>query len=152
MSVRKENKGSKGTESKKDQQENTKQTKKETRRDRDTYSGLKKRFFSRIKQQFHDIDYAHLLDEVAQKFLSDFMNEWLGANTKNAKLNKSKKHKKQIHDANNARNRDIYSNNVATGGFIDYEKIKPTIDEAHGGTNYEEDLIDFIDSKYSKKH
>lgn len=92
------------------------------------------------------------MDEVAQDFLNHFMNEWLGANTKNAKLHKTKKDKKRVNDANNARNRDIYANKRASGCMIDYEKIRPIFDEIYGTSNYEDDLIDYIDSKKSIKN
>jgi hypothetical protein len=52
--------------------------------------------------------------------MSDFMQEWLGANLKdsNTKMHKSKKRRKQVFDMNNARNRDILSN-VKAGNMVD---------------------------------
>lgn len=152
MSIRKKRKKNKRTAAVKKAKENPVEIKKETRRDRETYSGLKRRFFSKVKQEFHDLDYIHLLDEKAQEFLSHFMNEWLGANTKEAKLHKTKKDKKKVNDANNARNRDIYANKRAAGAMIDYEKIRSQFDEIHGSDNYEDELIDYIDSKKAIKN
>jgi len=152
MSVRKARKESKIKTASKKTEKKPKEARKETRRDRDSHSGLKKRFFSRIKQEFFDLDYIHLLDDAAQDFLSHFMNEWLGANTKDAKYHKTKKDKKRVNDANNARNRDIYANKRAAGAMIDYEKIRPIFDEIYGTDNYEEFLIDYIDSKKATKN
>lgn len=152
MSIRKKRKENKRTPTIKKTSKTNEKIKKETRRDRDSHSGLRKRFFSRIKQEFFDLDYIHLLDKEMQDFLSQFMNEWLGANTKDAKHHKTKKDKKRVNDANNARNRDIYANKRASGTMIDYEKIRPIFDEIYGTGNYEDDLIDYIDSKKAIKN
>lgn len=152
MPVRKATKGKTGTKAKKTTKKKGKGCKKETRRDRISLNGLEKRFFSRIKQEFFDVDYVNKLSDEEKRYLNDFLNEWLGANTTKAKFHKSKKDRKKVYDANNARNRDIYSNQRATGRFVDYEKIRKQIDEVHGSDNPEDDLIDYIDSKKAIKN
>lgn len=79
--------------------------------------GLDKTYFSKVKQEFHDIDYTKELNDKQKAFLSTFMEEELGArlNHKGRILNKSKKQRKRVFDANNARQRDVYSQLRAQG-------------------------------------
>lgn len=104
--------------------------------------GLNKYKFSKIKQEFHDIDYADKLDKFAADWLSRFMWEELGANLNHdgKKINKKKADKRRCYNANNRRNRDMYGVARATGTLDSYEPS----DE---GYNPEDDLIDLLDSQ-----
>lgn len=109
-----------------------KKVEKTARKKRDTaaYPGLDKRLFSRVKQEYHDIDYADKLNPEDKQWMSDFMTEWLGANLKEGatKMHKRPKQRKRVFDMNNARNRDTISNTRAMGALdsddvlVDYSR------------------------------
>jgi hypothetical protein len=131
--------------------------KKATRkRDKETYPGLNPRLFSKIKQEFHDIDYMKDLTPAQKKKLSKFMEEWLGARIKkdSKPLHNTKQDQKRCYDANNARNRDIYAISRATGRLLYYESgsLQSLIEEIQQdntsqGVNSEEDrMIEYLDS------
>lgn len=123
--------------------DNTK--KKNTKRSTTKNNGLKRQFFSRIKQEFHDIDYAHKLSPEEQAWLSKFMNEDLGANftDKEDPIYTEKEDVKASYSRNNARNRDIYALQRAQGKLI-YSEFEPEEEETYDPT---EDLIDSLDSE-----
>jgi hypothetical protein len=104
---------------------------------------LEKRFFSKAKQEYHDIDYVDQLSDKEKRWLNSFLEESLGARLNHPfkKIHKSKKDRKQIFSANNARNRDIASlyTKISNepGIFIDSDERN----------SVEDSLIDFIDSK-----
>lgn len=115
-------------------------------RDKEKNSGLKSRYFSKIKQEFHDIDYANKLNEEEKAWLSKFMNEDLGANftDKGDQIYKDPNAIKESYNRNNARNRDIYAISRAQGRLI-YTEFDPTekeTDESYDPTN---DIIDRLD-------
>lgn len=99
----------------------SKPKRKKTIRDSSYHPALNKRFFSKVKQEFHDIDYAHTLDDKAKAFLASYMEEHLGArfNHSGKKLTKSKAGKQKVYNENNARQRDQYSIARATGRIVD---------------------------------
>lgn len=109
-----------------------------TSRQNKAEAGLNPHLFSKIKQEYHDIDYVDKLSDEDKKFLSTFMQEWLGArlNHPNEKLHSSKKDRKRVFDMNNARQRDIYSIAKATG------KLHYNVPEA--AVDVEEEMIDLI--------
>lgn len=126
------------------------------KRDLREYPGLDRRLFSKIKQEYHDIDYADQLDDEAKKWLSQFMEEDLGAqlNEETLKnkygrepLNKSAKQRKGCFDRNNHRNVDIYSLGRATGRLTD---ISSPIVQGDIDSTVEEDYEDFIIDKIDK--
>lgn len=100
------------TPSKKSKQAGTR-----TVRDSSSLSGLNKKFFSKVKQEFHDLDYINQLDNKNRAYMSSFMEETLGArfNHNGKKFIKTKAGKKKIYNENNARQRDVYSLARATG-------------------------------------
>lgn len=116
-------------------------------RDKEKNSGLKNRYFSKIKQEFHDIDYAHKLNDEEKAWLSKFMNEDLGANftDKGNQIYTDPKDRKESYARNNSRNRDIYAISRAQGRLI-YSEFAPEQDneESYDPT---EDIIDDIDKK-----
>lgn len=98
-----------------------KKTSQKSKREKEKNNGLNKHFFSKIKQEYHDIDYADKLPPKAKAYLSKFMNEHVGANLsgKNT-LHDTPEMKKEVFDANNARNRDIWSIHKAIGRISYY--------------------------------
>lgn len=116
------------------------------KREKTKNNGLNKRFFSKIKQEFHDIDYAHKLNEEEKAWLSKFMNEDLGANftDKGEPIYKTQEQKRESYQRNNKRNVDIYSTAKATGRLI-YEELPLMLtEEFHDPTD---DIIEKIDSE-----
>jgi len=106
---------------------------KKTKRESSKLPGLEKRLFSKVKQEYFDIDYADQLTDKEKMWLSQFQDEFLGANLQESKnkkygrktnLHKSKKHRKSVFDANNARNRDVYSKSRAMG-VLDFDNVLP---------------------------
>lgn len=119
-------------------------TKKKTRYSKTKNVGLKKEFFSKIKQEYHDIDYYHTLDDKSKDWLSRFMQEDLGANFthKGKRIYRKKKDEKACYDRNNARQRDIYGIAKATGKTVD---IDFEIDNEDVDESYEDRIIKLID-------
>lgn len=128
--------------------------KKVTKRSKTKYPGLKKELFSKIKQQYFDVDYVNSLSEEEKQWLNDFMTEFLGANLNESKerMHNTSDLRKSVFDANNARNRDIY--NVArTGGRLDSldEALLNQLEESEIDEEFEERLINKIDEDISEK-
>jgi hypothetical protein len=118
--------------------------------------GLNKNLFSRVKQEYHDIDYAQHLSKKDQIWLSQFMEEDLGAqlnevtlkNKYNRKaMNKSKKQRKNCFDRNNARQRDIYGLSRA-GGKLDHldQPMLDMLDSTIEDPNYEGSRIEILEA------
>ena len=107
--------------------------------------GLQKNLFAKVKQEYHDLDYIDTLSAEEKEFMSQFMEEWLGArlNHERDKMHSTKAERKRVYDMNNARQRDIYSQARAMGKlempglFADFK-----IEEHY---NPEEDLVAAID-------
>jgi hypothetical protein len=121
-----------------------------TKRSKTKYPGLKKELYSKIKQQYFDIDYINSLSEDEKQWLNDFMNEFLGANLKESErlMHNNKTLSKSVYDANNSRNRDIY--NVArTGGRLDSldEALLNQLEESELDESFEDRLISKIDEE-----
>jgi hypothetical protein len=121
-----------------------------TKRSKTKHPGLHKRFFSKIKQEYHDIDYINKLSEEDKEYLSSFMDEYLGANfTYNSKkIHKKKMYKTKSYNAHNARQRDIFSIERAKGCLaIDLDVCARAIESREDLKSPEDALIDFIDNK-----
>ena len=111
---------------------------------RGSLEGLNKRKFSKVKQEFHDIDYADQLNDKDKLFLSSFMEEHLGARLNHCgkKHNKSKASKRAIYNQNNARQRDVYSQTKATGRLLDNPETAIQIwQERYMDVNFEEIML-----------
>lgn len=121
-----------------------------TKRSRTKHPGLKKELYSKIKQQYYDIDYVNSLSDEEKQWLNDFMTEFLGANLKESETLKhnNKTLSKSVYDANNARNRDIY-NIARTGGRLDSldEALLNQLEESEIDEEFEDRLIDKIDEE-----
>lgn len=116
------------------------------KRKKSKYPGLQKNLYSRIKQQFFDIDYVDKLSEDEKAWLNNFMNAWLGANTKDNPTVPEHEDKRKCWQMNNHRNNDVYSIKLVTGQLTDIEIMPEEIVE------YEDSLIEKIDEtlKYDK--
>lgn len=122
------------------------------KRDLTNLPGLKKNLFSKIKQEYHDMDYIDKLSDKDKAWLSAFMEEDLGANLnhKGKKIYRKKDSKRECFRRNNQRNRDLYSLIRATGR-IDYnitgDKIDKMLDDKQDldTTNPEESMIELLD-------
>ena len=125
-----------------------------TRKDASQYPGLNEKYFSRIKQEYYDIDYINKLSSEEKEWLSSFMEEDLGArfNHKGKKIYKKKSKKRESYDRNNARNRDIYSIAKATGKISDVstEEAVSVWEDNYVNENYEDILIEELDKKNKK--
>jgi hypothetical protein len=130
-----------------------KSTKPKKKRDIAAVPGLDKTLFSKVKQEYHDIDYSSVLSSKEKKWASQFMEEYLGANLKESSLvdkygekamHKSAEQRKDCFDRNNQRNRDIYSRNRAIGKLtsITDPDILTKLDELYMNESYEDELID----------
>jgi hypothetical protein len=127
--------------------------KKKTVRNSKKLPGLEKRFFSRKKQEYHDIEeYIKTIDDPkVLRWMNNFIEEWLGArlNHPGRKFHKSKKNRKRVFDANNARNRDMMSEFKKLdnqGGCL-----ATAILDSQSTNNPEDSLIELLDLKKSLK-
>jgi hypothetical protein len=122
-----------------------KKKKKKTKRSKQRYPGLVKGCYSKIKQEFFDIDYVNELSEEEKQWLNDFMNGDLGANTKDNPIFEEYKEKQKCWKKNNDRNNDVYSVMRATGRLSEIS-ISPT-----ELVEYEDELINHIDESLRLK-
>lgn len=180
MLKKKKNKNVKKTSSgKKDTSRSSKKRKTTvSKRSKAKLPALEKRLYSRIKQEYFDLDYINKLSPKQQQWLNKFMNEHLNANMNSTatNLHRSKKMKRACYSANNARNRDVYSIAKATGRVdhnvqadqssqvkdlysiaealninLDDELMEQIeINDTEGWYNPEDALIQMIDNKRSK--
>lgn len=126
-------------------------TKSTKNRDKVKNPGLKKNKFSKIKQEYHDIDYAHKLDSKTAAWLNNFMEEDLGArlNHPGKKIYKTDADRKACYQRNNERNRDIYSNWRASGRLLtaSSKAIENYLDSKMEETilNPEDEIIEALD-------
>jgi len=114
-------------------------TKRASKRSKTKYPGLSKALYSKIKQEFFDIDYVAQLSEEEKEWLNHFMNGDLGANTKDNPVFEDYEEKRKCWKKNNDRNNDVYSVMRATGRLTD-AAIMPT-----EVVDFESELIDYID-------
>lgn len=127
------------------------------KRDKVKTPGLRKDKFSKIKQEYHDIDYAHKLDAKDAQWLNNFMEEDLGArlNHPGKKVYRKKADKRACYQRNNERNRDLYAASRATGTLLTASDtaIENYLDSLMEQTylNPEDELIDQLDLKNAGK-
>lgn len=125
-----------------------------TRKDASRHSGLDKKFFSRIKQEYFDIDYIDQLSEKEKEWLSSFMEEDLGARFQHngKKIYRRKSDARKSYTRNNARNRDQYGIAKATGKAVDVhpDQAFQYWEENYIDNDYEDKLADSIESPKKK--
>lgn len=117
--------------------------KKVRKRDGAAFPALQKNLYSKIKQEYFDLDYIASLTPKEKRWLNKFMNEYLNANmnTTTKNLHRTKESRRQAFHSNNARNRDIYAIAKATGRVYDEEMPR---EESYDPTD---DIIEMIDLK-----
>ena len=126
-----------------------KKAKRKKKRETKKYPALEKNLYSKIKQEYFDIDYVDQLNEKEKAWLNTFMDEHLNArmNHKGQKLHESKEKQRDIFHRNNARNRDLLSLAKATGTLDPEEVISYAENNENKGINETEDaIIEYIDN------
>lgn len=135
---------------------------KKTKRSKTQFPGLDPSVNSRKRWEYMDQDYIDQLTDKEKEWLSNFNEEFIGANLKHKGkiFHKSKKDRKACYDRNNARNRDLYSLNrtgalIAPNKWIGSTGFKGQLEgfqkENISGTNLTEDnMIDELDKKDEK--
>jgi beta-glucosidase/6-phospho-beta-glucosidase/beta-galactosidase len=145
---------------KKQTEETTKSTAKtkKTRRSKHKYPGLMKQYTSKIRREYLDQDYIDKLSDEEKKWLSNFNEEWLGANFNHdgKVLHRTKEEKREIYNRNNARNRDLISQMNAQNKLVATDKVKEMLEkeELHQHVNpesVEDALIMLIDEKRNEE-
>lgn len=91
--------------------------KKMSRRSKTKYPGLDKSVTLKVRHELLDQDYLHELNDTDKTWLSNFMREWASADLKHPgkKFHRTRKERKLINDANNARNRDSFAVTKSNG-------------------------------------
>ncbi len=94
--------------------------KKSNRRARTKYPALKRHLNLKTRYDLVDYDYVESLTEEEKEWLNRFTEEYVHANFKHEgkQLHKTKKMKKTCYDANNSRNRDIFTKSKAAGQLV----------------------------------
>lgn len=85
----------------------------------------------RVRREFLDVDYLHLLSEEELRWYAQFIDEWLGANIRKdgegnilpGHLHNTKELAKTCYDSNNKRNNDVYSIAKANNLLISFEEF-----------------------------
>lgn len=97
-----------------------------SKRSRAKYPGTDKSVTLKIRHELLDADYLHTLDHKDKKWYSDFMREYASADLDHPgkKLHRTKKLRKSIYDANNARNRDAFAVTKSNGMLKGIDKQK----------------------------
>lgn len=135
--------------------------KQKSRRSKVKHAALKKRYNSRIRQEYIDMDYLDQLSEEELQWMNDFMKEWNNAGVSGIKdktnktaeesnrFHKTAKEAKECTDRNNSRNRDMYSIAKAQNMIHkeDYEIIAGWLEEKEPvSNNYTEDaMVELLD-------
>lgn len=117
---------------------------KRTKRSKIKHPALKPKYNSRVRQEYLDYDYLDKLNEEELNWLNKFTAEWNNAEIKEGDPNAIhdySKHKKEIFDRNNARNRDLYGhvkNKVANTKLLNYDNVINMVEEEYSrGVNPE---------------
>lgn len=126
---------------KKQSSKKTKVVKKSNVREKTKFAGLKPHLNLKTRADWLDMDYLDQLNDKEKAWLNAFVEEEINAkfNHSGKKFNKSKKNKRRIYSANNARNRCVFTRAKATF----------TLDPLHDATEYQEllngDLLDLAE-------
>lgn len=108
---------------------------------------------NRIRREYLDQDYIDKLSDKEKQWLSNFNEEWLGANFNHEGevIHKKKAQKREIYNRNNARNRCVLSVSKARNAIINDEELKNIMENEesrkHVNPDSSEDtIIELIDS------
>lgn len=122
--------------------------KKRNKRSITKYPALDPTLNLRTRTELIDFDYIDKLSDKEKQWLNKFTEEYVVASFKKERhknLHKNKKLKKSIYDANNARNRCIYTKNKAQGKLEYIEDLKLAGEEQ--AIEIETELINKIDNE-----
>jgi hypothetical protein len=133
--------------------------KKNTKRSKQKYPSLTKKYNSRVRQEYLDYDYIDQLSDEEKKWLEDFNSEYYMANVgrqadegKNNRFTKGRDAVKASQSANNARNADLYGkvrNKVGATKLLNYDYSLNVVEEEYSREvnpeNLENALIDYLD-------
>lgn len=117
---------------------------------------LIKKYNSRVRQEYIDMDYLDQLSEEDLAWMNQFMGEYNNASFNNDEtdLDQSIEGKKASYDRNNARNRCLFGqvkSKVANTNLLNYENVVNMVEEEMARdinpANVENAYIDFLDSK-----
>lgn len=133
------------------------------KRDQVPHPNLVKRVNSRVRQEFIDFDYLSKLNKDELDWLNKFMGEYNNSSiildenneldpTKN--LHQKPEHKKELYDANNHRNVDLWGNQVNKVGVtkvLSFEDSKSLVEnelyKKNASLSVEDALIEVIDER-----
>jgi len=124
-----------------------------TKRSKQKYPALVKKFNSRVRQEYTDFDYLSQLNDEQLQFLNKFVEEEINVSFKKdgTDFNKTDEERKAIYNKNNARNRCLYGrqrNRVGVTKMLNYEDSVDLIElEQENANDFIEDaMIDYMDS------
>lgn len=122
-----------------------KKTVKNNRRAKAKYPALNPSLNLKTRAILVDYDYVDKLSDSEKEWLNKFTNEYVHASLDTKKLKKNlhntQKLKKDCFDRNNARNRDIYTREMAQGKMFSTEDLDYSEEEMH------DILLDQVSSK-----
>jgi hypothetical protein len=126
--------------------------KKSSARSKVKNAALNPNYSPRIRREYLDFDYLDQLSDKDKEFLNKFVEEELNASfKKRGNLNKTKAERREVYSANNQRNRDAFGIGKATNRLIlTGESVPYAEGNEKSAHDYEDALIDFIDSKDKK--
>ena len=124
-----------------------------TKRSKQKYPALVKKYNSRVRQEYNDFDYLDQLNEEQLAFLNKFVEEEMNASFKKdgTDFNKTDEERRAIYNKNNARNRCLYGrqrNRVGATKMLNYED---SVDLIESEQDYQSDaiedaMIEYMDS------
>lgn len=128
-------------------------------RNKVTNPNLIKKYNSRVRQEYIDMDYLEQLNEAELEWMNKFMGEYNNASFNNdgTDIDQSAEGKKSAYDRNNARNRCLYGQikaKVANTKLLNYENVINVVEEEMSRdinpSNMENAYIDFLDNQRIK--
>jgi hypothetical protein len=132
---------------------------KKPKRSKSKYPGLDKKLTTRIRREYADQDYIHLLNDEQKTWLSKFNEEELNTAFKNdgTDFNKTKEERKKIYDRNNTQNRCLLgnlrnkANTTNNHKLVNYDNVISDIeDEMSRGINpsqLEDAYVEYLEFK-----
>lgn len=109
---------------------------------------------SRVRREYLDQDYIHLLSEEEKQWLSNFNEEWLGGNFKHEGevLHKTVEEQRALWRKNNRQNNDVQGVTKARGHLVYTEDAQDAVEDEVNryDTDPESALIEIIDRTRKK--
>jgi hypothetical protein len=113
------------------------------RRNKVKYPGFSKKYTTRIRQEYLDIDYVDQLNEAERAWMNKFIEEELNTQFQNdgTDFNQTKQERKKIYDRNNKQNSDLYGNLKNKGNKFGSKKL----------LNYD-NVIEHVEDEFQRWH